>query len=56
MTGGVGQAVFFRATPMANGGSQARGQIGAAAASLRHNHRIRTVSTTYSTAHLTPDP
>ena len=29
--------LFFWATPMAHGGSQARGQIGAAAASLHHS-------------------
>ena len=29
---------LFRAAPMAYGGSQARGPIGAAAASLRHSH------------------
>ena len=29
---------FFRAVPVACGGSQARGQIRAAAASLRHSH------------------
>ena len=29
---------FFRATPMAYGGSQARGQIGAVAARLYHSH------------------
>ena len=28
----------FRAVPAAYGGSQARGQIGAAAANLRHSH------------------
>ena len=28
----------FRATPTAYGGSQARGQIGGVAASLRHSH------------------
>ena len=30
--------VFSRAAPMAYGGSQARGLIGAAAASLHHSH------------------
>ena len=30
--------VFLRAPPMAYGGSQARGLIGAAAAGLRHSH------------------
>ena len=29
---------LFRATPVAYGGSQARGLIGAAAAGLRHSH------------------
>ena len=29
---------FFRAAPAAHGGSQAKGQIGATAASLRHSH------------------
>ena len=29
---------FFRAAPAAYGGSQARGQIGATAASLHHSH------------------
>ena len=30
--------LFFRAAPVAHGGSQARGQIGALAASLCHSH------------------
>ena len=30
--------LLFRATPMAHGGSQARGRIGAIAAGLRHSH------------------
>ena len=30
--------LLFRAAPMAYGGSQARGQIGATAAGLHHNH------------------
>ena len=30
--------LFFRAPPVAYGGSQARGQIGATAAGLRHSH------------------
>ena len=30
--------IFVRATPTAHGGSQARGQIGATAASLYHSH------------------
>ena len=29
---------FFRAAPMADGGSQARSQIGAVAAGLHHSH------------------
>ena len=29
---------FFRATPAAYGGSQARGQMGATAAGLRHSY------------------
>ena len=36
---------------MAYGSSQARGQIGAMAASLHHSHRIRAASVTYTTAH-----
>ena len=32
---------LFRATPVAYGGSQARGQIRAVAASLRHNSQQR---------------
>ena len=45
---------------MACGGSQARGQIGATAAGLRHSHqltpqplqgRIQAMSVTYTTAH-----
>ena len=31
---------FFRASPMAYGASQARGQIGAAAAGVHHSHRM----------------
>ena len=30
--------LFFRVTPAAHGSSQARGQFGAAAASLHHSH------------------
>ena len=30
--------LFFRAAPVAHGGSQARGQIEATAASLHHSH------------------
>ena len=33
---------LFGATPMENGGSQARGLIGAVAASLRHSHNSMT--------------
>ena len=40
---------FFRAIPAAYGGFQARGQIGAAAASLGHGH-----SNTISELHLQP--
>jgi len=45
---------YSRATPTANGGSQARGRIGAVAASLRQSHRQRRVQAayaTYTTAH-----
>ena len=42
---------FFRAVPMAYGGSQARGWIGATAASLHHSH-----SKTRSEPHLRPPP
>ena len=31
-------ALFLRAAPMACGGSQARGPVGAVATSLRHSH------------------
>ena len=41
----------FRATPSAYGGSQARGHIGATAASLHHSH-----SNTRSEPHLRPTP
>ena len=42
----------FRAAPVAYGGSQARGRIGATAAGLGHSHsRIQAVSATYTTAH-----
>ena len=44
----------FRAVPMAYGGSQARGPVGATAAGLHHSHRqhqIRATSVTYTTAH-----
>ena len=40
---------LFRATPMAHGGSQARGQIRAVAASL--HHWVQALSVTYITAH-----
>ena len=45
---------LFRATPEAHGVSQARGPIGAAAASLRtepQKHQIQATSATYTTAH-----
>ena len=43
---------FFRATPMAYGSSQARGQIRAAAAGLHHSHsQIQAAPATYTTAH-----
>ena len=45
---------FFRAAPMAYEGSQARGRIGAIAASLHHSqqqHGIRALSASYTTAH-----
>ena len=46
---------FFRAAPpVAYGGSQARGLIGALAIGLRHSHsnaRSRAASATYTTAH-----
>ena len=43
--------VFFRATPTAYGGYQARGQIGAVAASLHHSQ-----SNVGSEQHLQPTP
>ena len=43
--------IFFRAAPMAYGGSQARGRIGAIAAGLRHSH-----SNFRSKLHLQPTP
>ena len=46
--------VFLGAAPMASGGSQVRGPIGAAASSLHQSHsqhRIRAVSATYIIAH-----
>ena len=43
---------LFRASPAAYGSSQARGQIGATAASLHHSHILQT--TPQLTA--TPDP
>ena len=45
---------LFRAEPTAYAGSQARGQIGAAAAGLHHSHsnaRSKLQSLTYTTAH-----
>jgi len=42
---------LFRAIPMAYGGSQARGQIGAVAAGLHHSH-----SNMGSKLHLLPTP
>ena len=50
---------FFRAAPMAYGGSQARGRIGVVAAGLHHSHsnavsELRLRSTPQLTA--TPDP
>ena len=46
---------FSRATPTAYGGSQARGLIGALAASLHHSqpqqHEIQATSVIYTTAH-----
>ena len=45
---------LFKAAPSAYGGSQARGRIGAVATSLQpqpQQHRIRTASATYPTAH-----
>ena len=45
--------LFFQVTLAAYGSSQARGQIGAAAASLHHSHSngIQATSATYTTAH-----
>ena len=44
--------LLFRATPVAYGGSQARGRIRATAADLRHSHsNARALSATYTTAH-----
>ena len=43
--------LFFRATHVAHGGSQARGRIGAGAPSLRHSH-----SKARSELHLWPTP
>ena len=42
---------FFMATPAAYGSSQARGRVGAAAASLHHSHNIMG-----SESHLRPAP
>ena len=44
-------SIFFRAAPVAFGGSQARVRIGAVAAGLRHNH-----SNSGSTLHLQSTP
>ena len=46
--------VFFRAAPMAHGGSQASDQIGAVATGLMpeaHQLRVRIISASYTTAH-----
>ena len=50
--------LFFRAIPVASRGSQARGQIGAAAAGLRHSHSNEgsELGQTYTTAQAPPDP
>ena len=51
--------VYFRATHVTYGSSQARGWIGAAAAGLHHQpHKlgIWAASATYTTAHTMPDP
>ena len=42
-----------RAAPMAYGGSQANGPVGAEFASLHHSHSSLTSSVTYTTAHST---
>ena len=42
---------FLTAAPVANGGSQARGQIGAVATGLHHSH-----SNAGSKSHLQPTP
>ena len=50
---------LFRATPMAYGGSQARGQIGVVAAGLHHSHiNVRSKLRLRHTPELmaTPDP
>ena len=50
----VSFCLFFRATPVAYGGSQATGLIRAVAASLRHSHTHTgsiPVSAAYTTAH-----
>ena len=50
---------FFRATPVAYGGSQARSLVGAIAASLRHSHsNVRSEQCLRPTPQLTamPDP
>ena len=45
--------LFFRATPLAYGGSQARGWVADVAAGLHHSHsdRIQAASVTYTPAH-----
>ena len=48
---------FFRAAPVAYGGSQARGPIGAVVASLHRSHSntgIQAASATYNVAHSNP--
>ena len=42
---------LFRAAPVAYRGSQARGRVGAIAASLHHSPSNSAVSVTYTTAH-----
>ena len=49
--------IFFRATPLAYGGSQARGQIRAATTSLHHNHsNARSKPHLQATSQLTATP
>ena len=52
-------SIFFRAAPVAFGGSQARVRIGAVAAGLRHNHsnsgsKLHLGPTSHHTAMLDP--